>query len=86
MVRGARVLFRVTDSAGELCALARKGAEAPPQRCEFASGESLDPKEEGLIMKAAAQAKDWDAFVFKLGLEGLELREGMNLKLPFGKL
>jgi hypothetical protein len=86
VTQGDRILFRLTDTAGELKSMVKKGEVPPPRPCAFASGESFDPKAEGIIFRAAEEAKDWDAFVFKLKLEGFELKAGPSKKLPFGKL
>jgi len=79
VVERGRLLFRLRDTAGQL-------SGNRTLACAFASGESLSPQTEEKIFQCAEKAKDWDGFVFKLKLEGFDIREGETLKLPFGKL
>ena len=80
IVQRDRLLFRLKNEAGTLVGKSREIA------CVFASGESLSPQTDEKIFECAQKAKDWDGFIFKLKLEGFDVREGETLKLPFGKL
>jgi hypothetical protein len=83
VTQGGRLIFRLAAEPGNLVSTKKAGKT---QACAFASGESLDPAREELVFEAALKAKNWDNFVFKLGLEGFEVQPGDTLRLPFSKL
>ena len=84
VVEGDRLLFRLEQGPGRLRSASKKNPQ--DQDCGFAHGESLSTKTEALVFAAAQKARDWDNFVFKLKLEGFDVREGGTVKLPTGKL
>jgi hypothetical protein len=84
VVEGDRLLFRLEQGPGTLRSASKKSPQS--LECGFAHGESLSPKHEGIVLEAAKKAKDWDSFLFKLKLEGFDVREGETFKGPIGKL
>jgi hypothetical protein len=84
VVEGDRLLFRIEQGPGVLKGASKKNPESV--ECGFAHGESLSPKQEGIVFAAAKKAKDWDGFLFKLKLEGFDVREGETFRGPTGKL
>lgn len=84
VVEGDRLLFRLEQGPGRLRSASKKNPQSID--CGFARGESLNTRTEVVILAAAQKAKDWDNFVFKLKLEGFDVREGATLKGHIGKL
>jgi hypothetical protein len=84
IVEGDRLIFRLQQGPGALRSASKKNPQ--DQECGFAHGESLSPKQEGIVFEAAKQAKDWENFLFKLKLEGFDVREGGTFRGPTGKL
>jgi len=84
VVEGDRIIFRIEPGPGVLKGASKKNPES--MECAFAHGESMSPKTDGIVFAAAKKAKDWENFLFKLKLEGFDVREGETYKGPMGKL